>query len=334
MVIGLLVGMLSSCAGAGFARPGLRQTATSSGSWSARYEASFAGKKSLIVAWDGVRVDALIQADTPNLDALRDGTWVDGYHGSFTTSAYALTDAHAWSLPNHWAIMTGANARQSGVQDNDDIDAGDSRRFPHYLTMLEQRAPTLATAYLFTWPKDLMIDCACDYIKLSDDVSNVRRVVEILAGTHRDDVGSAGTRWSYGRDPDAIFLFLDGPDYAGHRHGFTSSAPEYIAGLEAADAQLGQILAAVRARPGFAEEDWQIILTSDHGGTAAGHGGQTEIEQRIPFLVVSRSVAQGSLPPYDVKTRTGTRNLDVVPTVLAHFGLDKPGHLSGSSRAF
>ena len=117
------------------------------------------------------------------------------------------------------------------------------------------------------------------------------------------------------RDPatDAVFVFFDGPDAAGHATGF--GGPEYLAAVTVADRAIATFLAVVAERPGFADEDWQIVVTTDHGGEGRTHGGTSAAESTIPFLVVSRHAAAPRLGD-DV------RNVDVTPTVLAHFGID------------
>jgi hypothetical protein len=43
----------------------------------------------------------------------------------------------------------------------------------------------------------------------------------------------------------------------------------------------------VKARPGYAGEDWLLIITSDHGGTHRGHGNQFA-ETRQVFLASNK----------------------------------------------
>jgi hypothetical protein len=75
------------------------------------------------------------------------------------------------------------------------------------------------------------------------------------------------------------------------------------------------MLAAVTSRPTFADENWQIVLTSDHGGIGTGHGNLESSSYTIPFIVSSRSVQPGLL--------AGTvGNVDVTATVLKHMGVD------------
>jgi hypothetical protein len=68
-----------------------------------------------------------------------------------------------------------------------------------------------------------------------------------------------------GAFPAYTFLHLAEPDYAGHAYGWTSEA--WRQAVLGADAQLGQILGALDARPALRAET-AIVLTADHGGGA------------------------------------------------------------------
>ena len=54
---------------------------------------------------------------------------------------------------------------------------------------------------------------------------------------------------------------------------FIRRVPQYIAAIERADKLVGRAVAAVKARKTYADEDWLVIVTSDHGGKGTGHGG-------------------------------------------------------------
>lgn len=294
-------------------------------------ETSSGTPKSLMFIVDGLRSDALLAATTPNFDALVDGTWQPGYSGAYTGAAQCLTDAASNSGPNHWAIMTGAVGAQHGVTGNGDVATGDDENFPHYLSLLERDDDTRNTVYLFTWFTDIQIPCEADYILHGDDASNSQRAAQIVAQTYEDASGHLETSWAAGTDPDAIFLFVDDVDGAGHGNGFSPEVPGYLAQIEEVDGQLGGILDAIAARPGFAEESWQIVITTDHGGLGTSHGGDSTEELTIPFIVAGRDVAPGGLPA--ATEAGGTRNFDTVPTVLEHFGVAVPEALTGASRA-
>jgi arylsulfatase A-like enzyme len=92
------------------------------------------------------------------------------------------------------------------------------------------------------------------------------------------------------------------------------------------DEQIGSILSALKSRPDFAREDWQIVLTSDHGGAPDGrHDGGTPEKRTVPFLVTSRIATQGLM---------GGRPeiVDVAPTVLAHMGSTAPAVYDGRAQ--
>jgi predicted AlkP superfamily pyrophosphatase or phosphodiesterase len=80
-------------------------------------------------------------------------------------------------------------------------------------------------------------------------------------------------------------------DHAGHSYGFDPNAAQYISAIEIVDGQIGPILNAIEQRPNYANEDWLILISSDHGGMSTSHGG-TSIEHReVAFIASGNSVA-------------------------------------------
>jgi predicted AlkP superfamily pyrophosphatase or phosphodiesterase len=249
--------------------------------------------KSLVVCFDGWRADAAGSAVTPTVERLATGAWKPGYRAFFTTTARVIDDAPSVSGPNHTAILTGLTARRSGVVSNADGELAGVQA-PDYLRLLERRDPAAVTMKLAAWPPDGRIPSGADVVAIAPDATIVDRAAAALAG-----------------DVDALFLFLDGPDAAGHDEGFASAA--YTRAVTDADAALARLLAVVAARPSFGDEDWQIVVTTDHGGVERDHGGSSAVETTIPFLVASRETPLAA---------EAVRNVDVAPTVLAHFGID------------
>jgi predicted AlkP superfamily pyrophosphatase or phosphodiesterase len=114
-------------------------------------------------------------------------------------------------------------------------------------------------------------------------------------------------------DYDLLFVHLDEVDHTGHMSGFSTDNPEYIAAIERKDAQVGTILAALRARPSYARESWLIVVPTDHGGAGLDHGALDADNRTIP-LIFDGPVKKGMLPD-------GVSHTDVTPTVLAWLGL-------------
>jgi predicted AlkP superfamily pyrophosphatase or phosphodiesterase len=205
-----------------------------------------------------------------------------------------VDDAPTLSGPNHVSILTGVRAARHGVRDNA-APALAAVRQPDYFEILERRDPSLTTLKLVAWPPDELVPSGADAVVVAPDEELASRAVRAIAG---------GT--------DVLFVFLDGPDAAGHAAGFGSD--DYLRAVAAADAIVGRLLDAIGARPSIADEDWQVVLATDHGGSGRSHGGTTPAETTIPFVVTSRHAAAAAAD--------GVRNADVAPTVLAHFGID------------
>ena len=251
--------------------------------------------RSLVVCFDGLRADAVGPDATPAFDRLATGRWRAEYRAFFAPGARVIDDAPSLSGPNHTAILTGVTARRHGVTSNSASELA-AVTVPDYLRLLEQHDAGLVTMKLVSWPPDERLPSGADVVAVGPDASIVARADTALAG-----------------DVDALFLFLDGPDAAGHAEGFGSEP--YARAVREADRSLGRLLDVVAARPTFAREDWLIVVTSDHGGEGREHGGTSEAETTIPFLVASRHASAAAADAV-------VRNVDVTPTVLAHFGID------------
>ncbi len=83
------------------------------------------------------------------------------------------------------------------------------------------------------------------------------------------------------------------------------------------------MLAALTARPNYANEEWLIVVTSDHGGTGSGHGGQTAAE-RDTLLILNNNYANPLKPSYCQGNLSATAMLQVdgtTPHILDFMGL-------------
>ena len=62
--------------------------------------------------------------------------------------------------------------------------------------------------------------------------------------------------------------------------------PQYIEAIEEKDTQVGQMVDALKSRKNYANEDWLIMVSTDHGGLGTSHGGPSE-EERTIFIVAN-----------------------------------------------
>ncbi|HEY1065364.1 MAG TPA: sulfatase-like hydrolase/transferase, partial [Pirellulales bacterium] len=82
------------------------------------------------------------------------------------------------------------------------------------------------------------------------------------------------------------------------------------------DGHVGDVMTALKNRKTLAQEDWLVIVCTDHGGQGKGHGGGRKTpEIRNVFLIVSGDAAQSGV------VEAETYQVDVVPTALTHLGV-------------
>lgn len=290
--------------------------------------------KSLVVMLDGVRSDGQRMAKTPNIDVLCDGSWAPGYQGAWTYTASTIRDAPTVSAPNHTAIATGVTATQNLVFNNgvyaDYNNKGADAVYLNYLTRIKNFDVRKKTVFLYSWDPDKILtrkNNPCDLSLRGNDAENAKRVPQILSGKfeHGD--------WAQGTDVDALLFYIDLPDAKGHAGGFSPPGNKhdgYVESIETCDRWIGDALDAIRKRPGFKSENWQIIICSDHGGWVSGHGAARADNYTVPLVVSSRDVQPGMMPGQPCTA-------DVAVTVLDHFGIDtvdlkRRGLLDGSVR--
>jgi len=100
-------------------------------------------------------------------------------------------------------------------------------------------------------------------------------------------------------DTDFVVGILEHCDHAGHGHGFGNDCPEYVDAIRQAESEAYQLIQAVKARPTYADEDWLIVITSDHGGMGTGHGQQFTAIRQTFFAVSKPDVLPPIVPAMD-----------------------------------
>lgn len=87
------------------------------------------------------------------------------------------------------------------------------------------------------------------------------------------------------RDEDnrVIYLSFRGVLDAAKNGGWQSGNANYIQAMQTMDTYVGQLMEVLEKRPNAYYEDWLVIITSNHGGTADGKYGGSSIEERNMF---------------------------------------------------
>lgn len=115
---------------------------------------------------------------------------------------------------------------------------------------------------------------------------------------------------------DFTFLYLGFLDEWGHKYGWLSD--EYYYALNESFALVEEVAAAAL------EQNYTVIITTDHGGHDKGHGSDMKEDMTIPLFILGESFTPGE--------NLGKRSiLDVAPTVLNILDITAPTYWQGTA---
>ncbi len=255
----------------------------------------FAGgqkRKVLVIGVDGCRSDALQQAVTPNIDSLV----AKGFYSYNSWHCDITVSGPSWS-----SIMCGVYHNKHGVTGNS-YSNSNYNVYPYFPKRAKEIKPNLKCIQYTEWAP------------MSDNVYNDGWDSKLKGPDGATSTtGDAAVAQIQDPDVDVLFTYFDAVDLSGHATGFTPNNTVYINAIQNVDVQIGRIIHQLRLRPTYAQEDWLVLLTTDHGGIGTGHGGNTITERNIWWIGYSdRGIAKQISGP-----DPGTYNTASLPTIPA-----------------
>jgi len=244
--------------------------------------------KVLIIGIDGTMNSALAVARTPNLEALKS----NGCYTMREVSHPVTHSAAAWT-----SVFTGVWGDKHGVNDPGNSFAGNHlAEYPSFFARLEAANSNWITLAFARWSPMLTAVPEAD-VKLSfaSDAAVTDETCRRLTNSN----------------PDVFWMLLLDVDSAGHSYGWGPTVSNYVRAIEIADGRVGQILTALTNRVTYTNEDWLIIVQTDHGQ----HDNPDLEKSQIVWSIVSGpSAARGVMWP-------SPSTVDVCATVLTHMGV-------------
>lgn len=244
------------------------------------FEHNTSGKtpKLLFIGYDGCQaVMPEINKDNER-SALRKVAAVGGMY--FTYAGGANGNSQDTSTAPGWAaILTGVWATENGVYSNGNVLKEKTRSIIYQLG-----ATGVETSFSVSWKPHF----TRTYRKEVASVKDKGYPVNYLLNS--DDEGTYNSMLSGIKDGDsAVFGILEYTDHNGHVSGFDKNNSAYKEGFLEQEEKAYLLIQEIEAGESYAQEDWLIIITSDHGGYKTSHGGTTPMEY-LTFLAVNKTI--------------------------------------------
>lgn len=284
--------------------------------------------KAVYIILDGISAEVIEETDTPNIDKIAAG----GGYSRATTGGIAggYSESPTASAIGYNNVLTGTWANKHNVYDND-INNPNYEYWSLY-RLIETVKPDLKTAIYSSWTDNrtklvgagleesgnFEIDIVrdgydLDTLSFAHDSAWVRKV---------DDKVSEEAATSLKEDsPDFSWVYLWYTDDTGHHFGETE---EYFESVRNADREVGKIWDAIQEREKNFNEDWLIIVTTDHGRAlpdGKGHGRQSQRERTVWFATNADNLN-------DYFQNEKVEHVDLYPTIARHLEIEIPQNVA------
>jgi predicted AlkP superfamily pyrophosphatase or phosphodiesterase len=289
------------------------------------HAASADSPKTIFIIMDGIPTDVVESVPTPNLD---DISSKGGFAPSFVGGEIGgPSESPTVSAVGYQSLLTGTWANKHNVWDND-VDE------PNYaywdiFRIAKAHDSTLSTAVFSTWTDNRTkligngltdaggekLDYYFDGLELDTD-----RFPHDFLGNYIGDIDTEvvkdAARYVRKNGPDLAWVYLEYTD--GVAHVFGDSEVQH-ATIQTMDAQVGDIWSSVQYRQETFDEDWLIIVTTDHGRDAnygRNHGGQSARERATWIVTNSDRLNE--------RFQNTPAIVDILPSIAQHMNLSMP----------
>ena len=286
--------------------------------------------KTLFVIVDGIPADVIERVNTPGIDAVvASGSYQRAYVGG---EVGLPTQSPTVSAVGYMSLLTGTWSNKHNVRANHGLE-------PNYVywdifRVAKHQAEPATTAIFSTWTDNRTIllgdglpeaggnkfDFAADGFEVDStfapDLDDVDRIQTI--DLHVTNVAAKNLLEVA---PDVSWVYLQHTDDIGHRDGDGASMDRAVRWM---DARVLELYSAVKAREQqAADEDWLVIVTTDHGRKASdgkSHGGQSERERTIWIA--------SNTPRMVSPAERSAAIVDIYPTIVEHMRFDVPDEVA------
>ena len=283
------------------------------------------GSKAVFVIVDGIPADVVERVPTPTIDAI---AAVGGYGRATVGGPIGEPgETPTISAPGYMSLITGTWANKHNVYENYGISP--DYRYWNLFRLVRSEKPELQLAIFSTWTDNRKIllgeglaeggnwrfDMAVDGLE-KDEVRFPRRPLDAHIADIDNSVSREAARLIASEGPDLSWVYLQYTDDVAHKYG---ESAEFERAVVQMDQFVNAIWLGVLARQEAHDEDWLVIVTTDHGRdavTGRTHGAQSKRERTIWMATNSQRLTPDFYAMPEI--------VDIYPSIATHLGITIP----------
>lgn len=283
-------------------------------------------KKVVFVIVDGISSDQLKKANTPYLDEIGlTGGYSDAYVGGGKNT---YSETPTISAVGYNSLLTGTWANKHNVWGNSIKKP--NYNYPTIFRLFKDQYPNKTIGVFSSWLDNrtklvgegleetnrIAVDYYFDGLEL-DSINfphdKERNFMKLIDYTVADKAANTILEEA----PDLTWVYLQFTDDMGHSYG---DSERFDAAIAFEDQMVGKIWEAIKKRQASFDEDWLLIVTTDHGRKeedGKGHGGQTDRERSI-WIVTNSKVTNSYFKDFTPAV------VDILPTMTDFLTIETP----------
>jgi predicted AlkP superfamily pyrophosphatase or phosphodiesterase len=281
--------------------------------------------KAVFIIVDGIAGDVIQKLDPPVLSEISKAGGFTLAHVGGKKNSYSQTPTI--SAVGYNSLLTGTWVNKHNVWDND--IAAPNYNYWNLFRVAKENNPKLKTAVFSTWEDNrtkligeglqqagnVSVDFKFDGLE-HDTVKFPHDTTRVFIQRIDEAVSDEAARVIAAEGPDLSWVYLEFTDDMGHKFG---DSQQFHDAIMSADQQIGKIWDAIKRRQSEQNEDWLIVITTDHGRdaeTGHNHGGQSDRE-RLTWIVTNAAQR-------NERFNQNPGIVDIFPAICYHLGLKIP----------